>query len=185
VGTFWNKKGEESGNFAAESKSNLQGSTAAAPAPAAEAGQTAPQSAFADLVTRKGSAVVSNHAEQLAKRFGSVRAVLGPGTVIEGKLSFDNHVRIDGQLRGEIFSSKALIVGPGGNVDARIEVAALIVLGEVRGSILAHDRVEVYAPARLGGEVRTPVFVVEEGAVFNGKCQMGEVPASDGADSVD
>lgn len=110
--------------------------------------------------------------EVISQRFGKTRSALGEGTVIQGKLSFDTPVRIDGRLSGEILSSRALIVGASGRVDATIEAATLIILGHVSGKVSATERVELWAGAKLEGTVRTPVLVVQEGSVFSGSTEM-------------
>lgn len=110
--------------------------------------------------------------EVLTERFGKARSALGEGTIIQGKLSFDTPVRIDGKLSGEIFSSKVLIVGPAGLIDAKIEVAALIVLGSVKGDITATERVEIWTGATVEGKVRTSNLVIQEGSHFSGTSEM-------------
>ncbi len=111
--------------------------------------------------------------DALTERYGKVRSALGVGTVIQGKLSFDMPVRIDGKLSGEIFSSRAIIVGVKGSVDARVEVAALIVQGKVKGSLKASERIEVYAGASVEGTLEAPVILVQEGAKVEGNCLIG------------
>lgn len=101
-----------------------------------------------------------------------VRSALGPGTVIQGKLSFDATVSIDGKLTGEIFSSKTLIVGTSGVVDATIEVAELIVRGVVKGSIKASERIEIKDGGQLIGDIITPALVMQDGCLFSGNCSM-------------
>lgn len=113
-------------------------------------------------------------AESGFDRFGKLRSALGPGTVIQGKLSFDTPVRIDGKLSGEIFSSEAIIVGAGGSIEGDIEVASLIVLGLVRGKVTAHQRVEVLNGGRLEADFVAPVFVIEDGGIFNGRSSMSK-----------
>lgn len=110
--------------------------------------------------------------DQLLQRFGKVRSALGEGTIVNGKLSFDAPVRIDGRLKGEIFSSKALIVGASGEIDANITVASLIVRGSVKGTIKATERIELLSGAELEGQVQTPILVVAEGSRFNGHCRV-------------
>lgn len=110
--------------------------------------------------------------ERLAERFSKIRSALGPGTVIQGRLSFDTVVRIDGKLSGDVFSSKALIIGETGQVDAQVEAALLIVLGSCRGKIKATERIEVWAGGALEADINTPVLIVEEGSVFSGNCAM-------------
>jgi len=108
----------------------------------------------------------------LEKKYGTVRSALGAGTVIQGKLSFDTPVRIDGSLIGEIFSSSVLIVGPQGSVSADINVETLVVLGSISGEIKARKQLEVFASGEVGGNIVTPSLTVEDGAYFDGTCTM-------------
>ena len=114
----------------------------------------------------------ANPEEAVASRFGKIRSALGSGTVIQGKLSFDTPVRIDGKLSGEVFSSKALIIGKAGLIDAALEVASLIVMGAVRGKVKATERIEVWAGGSIEADLVTPVLVIDDGATFSGTCTM-------------
>jgi cytoskeletal protein CcmA (bactofilin family) len=131
------------------------------------------------VLTRSTPAVSQKEASSSAEpknledRFGKLRSALGPGTVIQGKLSFDTPVRIDGKLSGEIFSSRELIVGDMGEIDAVVEVASLIVQGKVRGNIKATERIELWAGGSIDGDIEAPVVVMEETARFTGNCKMG------------
>ena len=107
------------------------------------------------------------------ERYGKIRSALGPGTVIQGKLSFDTPVRIDGKLSGEVFSTNVLIIGESGSVEAEIDASSLIIMGKVRGHIRVAERVEIHPGGSVDGDIDAPCFVVHEGASFNGKCAMG------------
>lgn len=106
------------------------------------------------------------------EKYGKIRSALGPGTIIQGKLSFDSAVSIDGKLNGEIFSSKTLLVGASGVVDAQVDVATLIIKGIVKGVVRATERVEVRSGGQLLGDVITPCLVIDEGCIFSGNCSM-------------
>src|SRR5262249_31284754 len=92
---------------------------------------------------------------------GEITALLGAGTEFAGKLVFDGKVRIDGKFKGEIVSDDTLVVGESAEVDAEIDVSVVIVRGgTVRGNIRAKSAVEVYAPARVIGNIHSPeVFI--------------------------
>lgn len=110
--------------------------------------------------------------DRLNERFGKPRSALGPGTVVQGKLSFDTPVRIDGKLTGEIVSTKAVIIGIQGVVEAQLHAEAVIVLGKVKGDVVAKDRIEILAGGSIEGSIKTPLFLLEEGGIFNGTCSM-------------
>ena len=81
-------------------------------------------------------------------------------------------VRIDGIVRGSIFGQDVLILGPTAEVRADIDVGTLIVRGgAIWGEVKATRLVELYAPARVYGDIEAPVIVVEEGVLFEGHCK--------------
>lgn len=104
---------------------------------------------------------------------------IGKGSEFVGKLTFDGTVRIDGKIDGEIFSRGTLIVGPGADVAAKIQVDTVIISGTVRGNITSGKKVEMRAPGKLYGNVRSPVLVIEEGVIFEGNCKMESIDTPD------
>jgi cytoskeletal protein CcmA (bactofilin family) len=109
---------------------------------------------------------------------GEIKAFLGPGSHFEGKLVFDEIVRLDGAFRGEITSKDTLIVGESADLQAQVIVGSLIISGKLRGSIKAVTRVIMRAPAEIDGDVETPSLTVEEGVIWNGQLVMkpAEIP---------
>jgi cytoskeletal protein CcmA (bactofilin family) len=109
--------------------------------------------------------------KDIKRRFGeNVRSALGPGTVVEGKFSFDEPVRIDGSLTGEVTSTSALIVGENATVNANIKVGSLVIFGQVTGPVQADDLIEIKAGGHLDGNIRTERLVIEDGGWFSGRC---------------
>lgn len=104
-----------------------------------------------------------------------IKAFLGPGSRFEGKLSFDEMVRLDGHFSGEIKSSDTLIVGETAVMQGDIQVGALILSGRFTGKIIASDRVELRSPAQVEGSIETPNLKVDEKVIFNGDIVMGQV----------
>lgn len=101
-----------------------------------------------------------------------IKAFLGPGSQFEGKLSFDEMVRLDGRFIGEIKSSDTLVVGDSAEVEGTIQVGSLVMSGNFKGNICASQRVELLAPARVEGIIETPLLKIDEKVVFNGEIRM-------------
>lgn len=101
-----------------------------------------------------------------------IKAFLGPGSKFEGKLFFDEIVRLDGTFKGEIVSKDTLIVGETADIDGDVEVGTFILSGQFKGNIKATTRVELRRPARFEGTIESPVLVVEEGVTLNGNLSM-------------
>ena len=103
---------------------------------------------------------------------GEISTLLGRGSEFEGKLTFEGTVRIDGVLKGEVFSEDVLIIGEGARVEAEIDVGAIIIQGTVIGNIRAKRSIEVLAPGRVNGDLTTPSLQIEKGVVFEGRSFM-------------
>ena len=100
---------------------------------------------------------------------------LGSQTEFIGKLSFSGVVHLDGDFEGEIISRGTLVVGSESSVRAQINANVLKIAGEVHGDLTATEKIELYPPAKVYGNIRTPVLVVEEGVFFEGTCSMSQV----------
>ncbi|MBI4515154.1 MAG: polymer-forming cytoskeletal protein [Deltaproteobacteria bacterium] len=108
---------------------------------------------------------------------GQAQTHLGKGSRVEGKLTFEGSVRIDGQVEGEVQAQDTVIVGESAVVSAQLIANTLIIKGKVSGDITARKRVELRAPAKLVGNITTPSLVIQEGVVFEGHCSMGSAEA--------
>jgi len=106
------------------------------------------------------------------EEFGEIDAFIGEKTVIEGTLKFEETVRIDGKVKGKVVSQHSLVLGEKGKVEGEIDVAVASISGEVRGKIKAKKRLELLPKARVYADVITPCLRIEEGALFQGSCQM-------------
>jgi cytoskeletal protein CcmA (bactofilin family) len=104
--------------------------------------------------------------------FGQVNGFIGKGMSMEGKLSFDGTVTVEGHFTGNVVSGGIFIVGDGGVVDGDINVDSVVVHGEVKGSINAKTRVELNKPGKVRGDIFTPNLIIEEGVLFEGNCNM-------------
>lgn len=102
-----------------------------------------------------------------------ISTLLGVGTTIEGTLSFKDTIRLDGAVSGKIVSEKGtVIIGERAVVEAQIRVGTAIVKGTVNGHIQAAERIDVYPPAKITGDIQAPVISIETGVIFSGNCSM-------------
>ena len=108
----------------------------------------------------------------MKKSKDEINAFLGEGAEFEGKLTYAGSVRIDGRFKGEIITEGSLIVGETAVVESDISASHVIVSGEVRGNIKAEEKIEIYSPARVSGNIQGRSILIEEGAFFEGNCQM-------------
>jgi cytoskeletal protein CcmA (bactofilin family) len=107
------------------------------------------------------------------KKIASISTFLGSDSSIEGTIEFKGTMRLDGRVKGKISSNGGtLIVGEEAVIDADIIAGAIIVMGEVSGTINAEERLEVYPPGRVNGDIQAAVISIEPGGILNGTCTM-------------
>jgi cytoskeletal protein CcmA (bactofilin family) len=102
-----------------------------------------------------------------------IETFLGLETSLEGRLAFEGTVRIDGHFTGSIEGNEGvMVVGEKAVIDADILVHTAVVYGEVSGNIRAKNRIELHQPARVFGDLSSPVVIIDAGVVFHGNCSM-------------
>jgi cytoskeletal protein CcmA (bactofilin family) len=95
------------------------------------------------------------------------------GTEFHGELRFRDTFRIDGRLTGKVLSEHTLIVGEAGKVDAEIDCGVVSIRGTVSGRVTGRQRIELLAGSKVQATLVSPKLVIEEGAFFQGQCDMG------------
>ena len=111
-------------------------------------------------------------------RLRGPQRVHGRGHGVQGELRFRDTFRIDGRLKGKIVSDHTLIVGESGHVEAEIDCGVVSIRGTVSGRVQGRQRIELLAGARVQATLVSPRLVIEEGAFFQGQCDMGSPKAA-------
>ncbi|MFO7560754.1 MAG: polymer-forming cytoskeletal protein [Desulfobacterales bacterium] len=107
------------------------------------------------------------------KKAESITTFLGEDATIEGMIDFKGTIRLDGKFKGKIHSEDGtIIVGEKAVIDADINVDVAIIMGQVNGIVDAKDRIEVYPPGSVVGDIQAPVISIDAGVKFNGNCAM-------------
>ena len=77
------------------------------------------------------------------------------GTSVEGTISADNDIRIDGYLKGILNCKGKVIIGPKGNIDGEIKAQNAVIEGQFRGSLFIEDLLHIKETAQVEGEINT------------------------------
>ncbi len=100
------------------------------------------------------------------------RLALEPSGVITGKVRAGSCV-IRGKVHGDLESQQDLTVGETGVINAdAIAGKDLTIAGEVNGNVKCGGRLRLAHTAKLSGNIRARSVLIEEGALFNGQCNM-------------
>jgi cytoskeletal protein CcmA (bactofilin family) len=97
---------------------------------------------------------------------------IGSSIVIDGDISGDQDLVVQGTVKGKIALKENLLVEGSGVIEADIETANLEVAGQVTGNIVASTRVELKTDCKVVGDIRSPRILIADGAVFKGSVDM-------------
>lgn len=102
---------------------------------------------------------------------------IASGTRFVGALRGSGDLTIEGAAEGSVSIDGALECTASADCSLEVEATTVRIAGAFSGTIEARGRVELLASARVAASVRSPVFVMAEGAVFRGALEMPEPEA--------
>lgn len=100
-------------------------------------------------------------------------AIIGPSISINGQLSGDEDLIIEGRVKGTVQLKKhTLTVGSQGTLDAEVYANTILVDGTVNGDLYASERISIRKSAKIDGNILAPRISLEDGARFRGSIDM-------------
>jgi cytoskeletal protein CcmA (bactofilin family) len=112
----------------------------------------------------------------------SARAVIGPSLDLQGELSGNEDLLIEGRVQGRIqLPQNAVTIGAKGRVSAQVLARLISIEGEVDGNLVAEELIMLKKSARVRGDLVAPRVVIEDGARFKGTIDMEPAKPSQAA----
>lgn len=109
--------------------------------------------------------------------------IISYGVKVEGKVSSNGSIRLDGTIQGDIICQGNVTIGESGEVFGKVNGQSITIGGKVEGMINAKEKLMLESKADLKGDIFTKILVVEAGARFDGKSNMGQSTSSNISDS--
>ena len=100
--------------------------------------------------------------------------IISNGVKLEGKITTNGNIRVDGEIQGDIISQSNVTIGENAQVNGKINASVIMIGGKVSGSVSAKEKLVLESKANLKGDIFTKILVVEAGAKFDGKSKMGD-----------
>jgi cytoskeletal protein CcmA (bactofilin family) len=100
-------------------------------------------------------------------------ARIGKTVVILGEVKGSEDLIVDGRVEGTVnLSESRLTIGPSASVAADLFAKDVLILGQLKGNVVASGRVELRAGCSVEGDISALRFAVEDNAVFKGKVDL-------------
>jgi cytoskeletal protein CcmA (bactofilin family) len=98
--------------------------------------------------------------------------VIGAGITIEGEITSDEDVVVQGTVRGKLNAKDAVTIEQGAVVEADVTGGSLSVAGSITGNVVSSDRVDLQSGAKVVGNVKAARITIADGAQFKGNVDM-------------
>ncbi|QHT59301.1 polymer-forming cytoskeletal protein [Paenibacillus lycopersici] len=97
---------------------------------------------------------------------------IGEGTIVEGAIRSAGSVRVEGQLRGDIFCEGDVVLGESAFAISNITARNAFLAGQVTGNVRISGKLTITSTGKLYGDMDAATLEIEEGGVFQGNSAM-------------
>lgn len=98
--------------------------------------------------------------------------LIGAGTEIEGNLTTQAGIRIEGLFKGMIECQGDVVIGENGTAHSNIAARNVTIAGKIFGDVTTRGKLTILASGSLQGNVTAHALVIEEGGRLNGTTRM-------------
>ena len=101
------------------------------------------------------------------------QAMIGPSIVIDGKISGDEDLIIEGTVEGSVdLPNQDVVIGQSGRVKADVQGKIVHIEGKIEGDIKGVEQVIISNSGNVRGNLVAPRVTLEDGAVVKGSIDM-------------
>jgi cytoskeletal protein CcmA (bactofilin family) len=103
-----------------------------------------------------------------------IKSLIAQGTRIDGNMKFDEGLRVDGEVFGDILATSEsgtsmLVISEAAIVQGGVTADHVIVNGTVRGPVNARELLELQPKAKIEGDVSYVALEMHQGATISGQ----------------
>lgn len=103
----------------------------------------------------------------------AIKSLIAQGTRVEGDMSFEDGLRVDGEVLGAIHGKggggSLLVISEGAVVQGGLKADHVIINGTVNGPVEAREVLELQSRARIEGDVQYAALEMQQGATILGQ----------------
>lgn len=111
------------------------------------------------------------------------KTIIGSDINVTGTIVCESDIQFDGKLEGDLSCSGKAAIGKSAVIKGNATVDSISVMGELSGNIVAKDRIELKATARVNGDIKAKRLTVEDGVTFVGRSEVNPAGVSQSSSS--
>jgi cytoskeletal protein CcmA (bactofilin family) len=109
----------------------------------------------------------------VADKVSEKETIIGPHTRIAGEMRGDEDVIVQGRVEGRVVLNSIFTIEESAIVQADVEARVVLVSGILVGNVSASEHIRLAEKARVVGNLTAPRVVMEDGATYRGRLDMG------------
>jgi cytoskeletal protein CcmA (bactofilin family) len=94
---------------------------------------------------------------------------IGAGTRFTGKLECGGDLMVNGSAMGESVVQGTFTLAESGRWEGMVEAKIAVLAGDIEGTIVVQERLEIHKTARIRGVVKAATIAIARGAVIEGE----------------
>ena len=106
------------------------------------------------------------------KKNKNIQTMIGIDMVVDGSVTLENGIIVYGQIKGSIDTKGPVRLAKNAIVKGDIVGSEIRIAGVVEGNISSLGQVTLLKTCRVKGDVTYKKLIVEDGAKFEGKCEI-------------
>lgn len=101
-----------------------------------------------------------------------IDTILGKEAKLTGEIKTSGLLRIEGDFQGDIDCEKDVIITDSGKVEGKLRAQNAIIAGAYQGNLFLDGKLVIKGTGKVLGDIKVGTLVIEDGAFFDGKCEM-------------
>ncbi len=98
---------------------------------------------------------------------------IGNSVTFKGDITGKSDVRVAGNIVGSVAIEGEIIIERQGYVEGEIKSTSAVIAGSIKGNIDCSEKMILESSSKFVGNIKTKQLIIQEGALFQGNCQMG------------
>ena len=102
----------------------------------------------------------------------SLGSIMSKDIEINGDINISEDILIYGKVYGSINSTGIINTAKGSIIDGDIKAKTIFISGTVNGNLDIENKAVIESSGILNGNIKASIITIEEGANFDGMCNM-------------
>ena len=112
----------------------------------------------------------------LKSKFKNVHTMIGPDVVLKGSIKLEQGLIVYGKVFGDVKTRGPIRIARGAIVEGNVTGASIVLGGKVLGHLKSEGAVTLKKTSELKGNIRYRKLHIEDGAQFEGQCDLALDP---------